>query len=135
MSTPVASDDEESFDPYSDLGPRYPIHDAVEEQTAEVFRGMIFVPRSTSDSDSNNSGSDDTNSDDGTVVSDSSSGTDGERDSAFAQAAAMGRVIASPSSPTATPAENDEENEANVGEASDDADIKYDSAMDADTTV
>jgi acetoin utilization deacetylase AcuC-like enzyme/ankyrin repeat protein len=134
MSTPAPSDDE-SFDPYSDLGPRYPIHDAVEEQTAEVFRGMIFVPRSTSDSDSNNSGSDDSNSDDGTVVSDSSSGTDGERDSAFAQAAAMGVVIASPSSPTATPAENDEENEANVGEASDDADIKDDSAMDADTTV
>jgi acetoin utilization deacetylase AcuC-like enzyme/ankyrin repeat protein len=91
MSTPVASDDE-SFDPYSDIGPRYPIHDAVEDQTADYLRGMIFVPRTEMDSDSDDDGDD---SDDGVAASDSSSDSDGERDSAFAQAAAMGHAIAS----------------------------------------
>ena len=89
METPVASDDE-SFDPYS-VGPRYPIHNAVEEQTVEVLRGMIFVPRYGGSDDSSDSSDDDGDS----VVSDSSSGTDGERDSAFAQAAAMGHNFVS----------------------------------------
>ena len=123
MSTPVASDDE-SFDPYNDVGPRYPIHDAVEEQTAEVLRGMIFVPRAEMYSDSD----DDTDSNDEGNASDSSSDSDGERDSAFAQAAAMGHAIAS-ASPTATSITEKNEQIPN-GETPDDAATNGDNEAD-----
>mmetsp|Transcript_10938 Transcript_10938/g.20438 ORF Transcript_10938/g.20438 Transcript_10938/m.20438 type:complete len:1088 (-) Transcript_10938:56-3319(-) len=102
MSTPVASDDDSfsdgDYDPYSDVGPRYPVHDACEFQTADVLRGLIFVPRSsrhggdTSDSDSDNSG-DDVPKDEEDASSDESSDTDEESDSAAAAMAATGHNI------------------------------------------
>ena len=55
MSTPVASDDDSftdgDYDPYSDVGPRYPVHDAVEFQEADALRNLIFVPENNHDSE------------------------------------------------------------------------------------
>jgi Deacetylases, including yeast histone deacetylase and acetoin utilization protein len=110
MSTPVASDDDSftdgDYDPYSDVGPRYPVHEACEFQSAEVLRGMIFVPRNrnagdTSDSSDNDNNSDDDNdhphkddaSEAGSTASDESSDTDEESDSAAAAMAATGQNI------------------------------------------
>lgn len=113
MSTPVASDDDSftdgDYDPYSDVGPRYPVHDACEFQTAEVLRGMIFVPRNrkgsdtsdSSDSDNSSVDNDDDNrrganeDDDRSAPSDDSSETDEESDSAAAAMAATGHNISS----------------------------------------
>jgi len=91
----VASDDDSftdgDYDPYTDVGPRYPVHDAVEFQTADVLRNLIFVPRKGQDSDDDSS--DGSSSDGAGESSDDSSGTDGERDTAAAAAAAMGHCI------------------------------------------
>ena len=111
MSTPVASDDDSfidgDYDPYSDVGPRYPVHDAVEFQTADILRNLIFVPRHSHngvDSDS----SDDSSSNGVGYTSDESSGTDGERDTAAAAEAATG-IPAAASVPADTAEENENE--------------------------
>lgn len=107
MSTPVASDDDSftdgDYDPYSDVGPRYPVHDAVEFQEADALRNLIFVPENNHDSDDSDS-SEDGSSDGEGYSSDDSSGTDGERDNAAAAAAATGI----PAAATVTPAADDE---------------------------
>jgi len=109
MSTPVASDDDSftdgDYDPFSDVGPRFPVHDAVEFQPVDALRNLIFVPRNSHNSDDSDS-SDDSSSDGGGDSSDDSSGTDGERDSAAAAAAATG--ITAAAAATVTPAAADD---------------------------
>jgi len=99
MSTPVASDDESfddgDYDPYSDAGPRYPVHDACEQQDAQFLRNLIFLPiqkygDSDDDSDSDMS---ENGCDRGDSQSSDSSGTDGETDAAAAAAAATGQPL------------------------------------------
>lgn len=127
MSTPVASDDDSfadgDYDPYGDVGPRYPVHDACEFQTAEILRGMIFVPRKdqsdvSDSSDTDNSSNDATDlendeddSDGASAASEDSSGTDGESDSAAAAMAATGHSIGS-TPLNKTPAEREKEEDA-----------------------